>query len=95
MEMKAENFLGTTSTQHQIAGEFLGILNAMFPVLSLGRWWVSAFGAPSIREGEGDTREERMVARRKKVNIGTMAGQLSQKVKKNGVTIEWKPSLEY
>ena len=97
LEREVVNFLGTTSTKHQIAGESLGIFNGVFPVLSLGRWWVSAFGAPSIGREKGIERTCGMDAMQKKVRSKTasMAGKPFPKEKKNGGAIEWKPSLKY
>ena len=48
-----ENSLETRPKTTKSPEESLGNLDGVFPVLFAGRWWVSAFGAPSIREGEG------------------------------------------
>ena len=45
--------------------ESLSILNGVFPVLFAGRWWVSAFGAPSIGREKGIERTCGMDAKKK------------------------------
>jgi hypothetical protein len=60
-----ENSLETRPKTTKSPEESLSILNGVFPVLFAGRWWVSAFGAPSIGREKGIERTCGMDAKKK------------------------------
>ena len=63
--MLVENSLETRPKTTKSPEESLSILNGVFPVLFAGRWWVSAFGAPSIGREKGIERTCGMDAKKK------------------------------